>query len=49
VQPGDTLKKISTQFYGDESKYNLIKDANNIKDENLILAGEVIKIPILQE
>jgi pilus assembly protein CpaB len=49
VQPGDTLKKISSQFYGDENKYTIIKAANNIKDENLILTGEVIKIPILQE
>lgn len=46
---GDTLKKISKKFYGDESKYPIIKEANNIEDENLILAGEVIKIPKLQQ
>ncbi|AZV57748.1 Flp pilus assembly protein CpaB [Clostridium sp. AWRP] len=47
VEPGDTLKSISTQFYENEDKYTAIKEANNIQDENLILTGEVIKIPIL--
>lgn len=46
VKPGDTLKKISTAFYGVKEKYVLIKEANNIKNENLIVTGEVIKIPI---
>lgn len=45
VQRGDTLKKISESFYGDEGKYTLIKEANNIQKENLILIGEVLKIP----
>lgn len=49
VKRGDTLKKISIEFYGDENKYTIIKEANNIQDENLILNGEIIKIPRLQK
>ena len=48
VKQGDTLKKISRDLYGDENKYTPIKEANNIQDENLIVTGEIIKIPILQ-
>lgn len=49
VNSGDTLKSISMKFYGDESKYTIIKEANNIQDEDLILTGEIIKIPMLQQ
>lgn len=49
VKEGDTLKGISRKFYGTESKYKIISEANNIKDENLILTGEIIKIPTLQK
>jgi len=48
VKPGDTLKKISRKFYGDAKKYTSIKEANHIKNENLISPGKVLKIPILQ-
>jgi len=48
VKFGDTLKNISQKFYGNEKKYTIIMEANNIKDENVILTGKVIKIPILQ-
>jgi len=48
VKRGDTLRKISSQVYGDPSKYTLIKKANNINDENTIVTGEVLKIPKLQ-
>lgn len=47
VEPGDTLKSISRKVYENEDKYTAIKEANNIQDENLILTGETIKIPIL--
>ncbi|OBR90313.1 MULTISPECIES: Flp pilus assembly protein CpaB [Clostridium] len=47
VEPGDTLENIGRKFYEDEGKYTIIKEANNIQDENLILTGETIKIPIL--
>jgi pilus assembly protein CpaB len=47
VKQGDTLRKISTAFYGDPQKYDLIKQANGIGDQNLIKAGTNIKIPVL--
>jgi len=45
IKKGDNLRKISQEFYKDPMKYLLIKKANNIKDENLIVTGEIIKIP----
>jgi nucleoid-associated protein YgaU len=47
VQQGDTLRKISTYFYGDPLKYVLIKQANGISEENVIKTGINIKIPVL--
>jgi pilus assembly protein CpaB len=47
VQQGDTLRKISTYFYGDPLKYILIKQANGISEENIIITGINIKIPVL--
>jgi pilus assembly protein CpaB len=49
VKPGDTLRRISTTFYGNPAKYILIKQANGIGDENLIKAGTGIKIPLLEK
>lgn len=47
IKRGDTLMKISQKFYGDPGKYKLIKDANKIADTNLILTGELIRIPVI--
>lgn len=47
IKRGDTLRLISKSFYGDSKKYTLIKEANNIKDENQIKVGTVIKIPVI--
>lgn len=47
VKRGDNLKKISSFFYGTPDKYTLIKEANNLGDGNLIITGEVLKIPVL--
>lgn len=49
VKQGDTLRKISTAFYGEPGKYVLIKQANRIGDENLIKTGTGIKIPVLEK
>ena len=46
VKPGDTLRDISQTFYGDPEKFNVIKDENNIANENQIETGEVLKIPM---
>lgn len=47
VQSGDTLSKISKQFYGDANKYMQIFEANRdqLKDPNVIKVGQVLKIP----
>jgi nucleoid-associated protein YgaU len=47
VQKGDTLSKISKQYYGDANKYNRIFEANRdqLKDPDQIFPGQVLKIP----
>lgn len=47
VKPGDTLSKISKQFYGSESDYMRIFNANKdqLKDPNQIKAGQQLRIP----
>lgn len=46
VMKDDTLKLIAQAFYGDSEKYTLIKNENNITNENQIMTGQVIKVPI---
>jgi nucleoid-associated protein YgaU len=47
VQPGDTLSKISKQFYGDANKYMQIFEANRdkLKDPDKIQVGQELVIP----
>jgi nucleoid-associated protein YgaU len=47
VQPGDTLSKISKQFYGDANKYMRIFEANRdkLKDPDKIQVGQELVIP----
>jgi nucleoid-associated protein YgaU len=47
VQKGDTLSKISKQYYGDPNKYNRIFEANRdqLSDPDKIRPGQVLKIP----
>jgi LysM repeat protein len=47
VQPGDTLSKISKEFYGDANKYQQIFEANRDKLENpdKIRVGQELVIP----
>jgi nucleoid-associated protein YgaU len=47
VQAGDTLSKISKQFYGDANKYMEIFKANQdqLTDPNKIQVGQTLKIP----
>jgi nucleoid-associated protein YgaU len=47
VQKGDTLSKISKQYYGDANQYNRIFEANRdqLKDPDKIFPGQVLKIP----
>lgn len=47
VQAGDSLSKISKQFYGDASKYMKIFEANKdqLSDPDKIKVGQVLKVP----
>jgi LysM repeat protein len=47
VKAGDTLSKISKQFYGDSNKYMQIFEANRdkLKDPDKIQVGQELKIP----
>ncbi|HXE12652.1 MAG TPA: LysM peptidoglycan-binding domain-containing protein [Bryobacteraceae bacterium] len=47
VKPGDTLSKISKEFYGDPNRYQKIFEANRDKLENpdKIRAGQELTIP----
>lgn len=49
IKYGDTLRKISTNFYGKPDNYLLIKEVNKIDDENSIVSGTALKIPVLDE
>ncbi|MBS1551626.1 MAG: LysM peptidoglycan-binding domain-containing protein [Bacteroidetes bacterium] len=45
VKSGDTLSKISKEFYGDAGKYMDIAKANNISNPDKINVGQELKIP----
>jgi nucleoid-associated protein YgaU len=47
VQTGDTLSKISREFYGDPNQFMKIFNANRsvLKDPNTIRAGQELVIP----
>jgi nucleoid-associated protein YgaU len=47
VEPGDSLSKISKQFYGDAGKYMKIFEANKDKlsDPDKVRAGQQLVIP----
>jgi len=47
VVKGDTLSKISKQYYGDPNKYNAIFEANKpmLKTPDLIYPGQMLRIP----
>jgi pilus assembly protein CpaB len=48
IQPGDTLRSISYDFYGTEDNYRLLQRVNNIEDVNLIISGTGIRVPVLE-
>ncbi len=47
VRPGDTLSKISREYYGDPNQYSRIFDANRsvLEDPNTIRPGQELVIP----
>ena len=47
VKAGDTLSRISQQFYGNANQYNKIFEANRdqLSDPDKIKPGQELKIP----
>ena len=47
VQSGDTLSKIAKEYYGDDSQYQRIFEANRdqLSSPNDIQVGQTLKIP----
>jgi nucleoid-associated protein YgaU len=45
VKPGDSLYKLSMDFYGDPQKVKLIMEANNISNPDHLMVGQVLIIP----
>jgi nucleoid-associated protein YgaU len=47
VKPGDTLSKISREFYGDADQYMRIFNANRqvLRDPNTIIPGQQLVVP----
>jgi LysM repeat protein len=47
VKPGDTLSKLSKQFYGDAGQYKRIFDANRniLRDPDKLSVGQELMIP----
>ncbi len=47
VKAGDTLSRISKQYYGDANKYSRIFDANRdvLQDPDKIYPGQNLRIP----
>lgn len=45
VKAGDMLMLLAKKYYGDESKYTLIMEANGITDPNKIAVGQKLTIP----
>lgn len=49
VKYGDTLRSIAMTFYGDENKYKILQEVNQIEDETMISPGMALKIPVLEK
>lgn len=45
VKSGDTLSKISKNYYGNPNEYNKIAQANNISNPDKIQVGQQLRIP----
>ena len=45
LKAGETLYSVSMRFYGTKKKIEEIKKLNNIKDENNLSIGHVLKLP----
>ena len=48
TKPGESLSKIAERYYGDESKFSIIAQYNNLNDINRINVGQKIKVPEIE-
>ena len=48
VQPGETLDRISAQYYGDATRWRALAVANGIEDPLALRAGALLSIPRLE-
>ena len=48
IQAGESLAKIAKLYYGDQSKFPLIAQYNNLKDAKRLIVGKKIKIPEIE-
>lgn len=46
IQPGDTLWGISSRYYGVGSKFGVLAHSNDIRDPDMIYAGDTLEIPL---
>ena len=44
VQPGDTVDRISTKYYGDPKSWRIVADANNLDDPKDLKPGRILAI-----
>jgi nucleoid-associated protein YgaU len=45
VQPGETLDRISSRYYGDATRWRQIASANGITDPLALRSGTLLSIP----
>ena len=45
IRQGDSLADVAERTYGDRSLYRMLADYNGIADPDLILVGQVIRVP----
>lgn len=47
IQPGETLDRISAQYYGDSTKWRALAQANGVEDPLTLRPGALLSIPQL--
>ncbi len=45
IKPGESLARIAEHYYGDQSKFSIIAQYNNLTDATRIHVGQEIKVP----
>jgi tetratricopeptide (TPR) repeat protein len=45
IRPGETLAELAKMYYGDQHKFSIIANYNNMTDATRIYSGQKIKVP----